>query len=65
MLSPLLPPGIVSCSTTDLSVPETLGSQAMDVHRPSHQLIPNPYIYSQLPPSSPETPHFNFDLKTD
>lgn len=52
-------------STTDLPVSGTLGSQAVDVHRPSHQLIPNPHTYSQLPPSSPEAPHFNFDLKTD
>lgn len=48
-----------------MSVSEILGSQAMDVHRPYHQLIPNPHIYSQLPPSYSETPHFNFDLKTD
>lgn len=64
--SPSLPQGIPSCGSTDLSVPGTLGSQAVDVHKPSHWLISHHHrIYFQLLPATPETPHPNFDLETD
>lgn len=65
-----LPPGIVSCihrliSPRDLGQPSYAYSSALP---PAHSPLPTPIlipIHSQLPPSSPETPHFNFDLKTD